>query len=176
MNEMNDEPRFPAIPAAALRPELAGRFLSAMQAASAEERSDELERRLRRLTPAPVGEQRSRAWLAGMQGAASSRASRSAWRRLYRWGAAAALFALCTWGSVLMLNGGVWEDAPSSLVCRSVIDSCEDEAVQWQDGQLAFLPCDVLYEDSFILDGDDDCTITVRVPVRSRVMLEEEVI
>ncbi len=176
MSEMKDVPKITAMPAAALRPELAERFLAAMQAASAEEGRNGLEYRLRNLRPAPVGEERSRTWLTSMQGIAASRFSLAAWRRFSRWGAAAALFVLCSSVSLLLVGGGIAADEPSSLVCRSVIDSREEEAVQWQEGQVALLPCEVLYEDSFVLDGDDDCTITVRVPVRSRVLLEEEVI
>ncbi len=173
---MNDEPHAASMPPAALRPELTERFLSAMQAASAAEAGDELERRLRRLRPAPVEAQREQAWLERMQVAAVRRSHGGAWSRLHRWGAAAALFVLCTSGSVLIMNGSAQATVPSGLACRSVMESRAGETVEWHEGQTALRACDVLYEDSFVLDGEEDSTITVRVPVRTQVMIEDEVI
>ncbi len=176
MTAMNEEPDTRAFSPAALRPELAARFLSAMQAASAEEAGDELEHRLRRLQPAPVGAARQQAWLGGMQRAASRRSVQRGWVHLYRWSAAAALFVLCTSGGVLMMNSSAMATEPSGLACRSVMEAHKGGDVQWHDGQTALRSCEVLYEDSFVLDGDEGSTITVRVPVRTRVMIEEEVI
>ncbi len=176
MSKMSEEQVFSAMAPAALRSDLTGRFLSAMQHASAEEGEDELELRLRRLRPAALGPVRSQEWLLSMQGALTCRYSRGAWYSLRRWGAAAALFVLCSAGGLFMVNSSAWATVPSGLACRSVIDSRTGNAVHWQEGQTALRPCDVLYEDSFVLDGEENSTITVRVPVRTRVMIEEEVI
>ncbi len=173
---MTDDPNASTTAPAALRPELAERFLAAMQAASAEEGGDELERRLRRLRPAPVGAAREQAWLQGMREADRRRSYRYGWYRLHRWGVAAVLFLMCTSGSVLMMNSSAMATVPSGLACRSLMESRAGDAVEWHEGQGALRSCEVLYEDSFILDGEEDSTITVRVPVRTQVMVEEEVI
>ncbi len=178
MSMMKDElpDTFPSSPAA-LRPELEARFLSAMREASAEECGDELERRLRRLRPAPVTAARERAWLQKMQAGVRRRLPIiGSWGRLYRWSAAAALFVLCTSGSILMMNSSAMATVPAGLACRSLMESRTGDSVEWHEGQVALRSCDVLYEDSFILDGEEDSTITVRVPVRTQVLVEEEVI
>ncbi len=178
MMTMNADPDTRACTPAPLRPELAARFLSAMQAASAEEAGDELERCLRRLRPASVGDRRSSAWLERMRGAAVCRSSRhGGWAQFSRWSTAAALFVLCASGGVLMLNSSALATEPTGgLACRSVMEARTGGEVMWHEGQTALRSCDVLYEDSFVLDGDEGSTITVRVPVRTRVMIEEEVI
>ncbi len=177
MKKSNEEPDVTATTPAALRPELAARFLSAMRAAAEQEGEGELERRLRRLSPAPLAEAHEAAWLAHMQRAAAPRrVSRRAWAVLYRWGSAAALVALCASGGFLMMNGSAAANEPAGLACRSLQEAHWGDTVQWSEGQGALRPCDVLYEDSFILDGDEGSTITVRVPVRTRVMVEEDVI
>ncbi len=176
--------------ASALSPERTTRFLAAMQAASdsisAREGEDELELRLRRLRPASVAPARELTWLAQMQAPAARRPAvparggasyRAGWAVFGRWSAAAAFFLLCTAGSFLMVTGGsASATAESGLACRSVVESRAGDSVQWQEGQTALRTCHVLYEDSFVLDGDEDSTITVRVPVRTRVMIEEEII
>ncbi len=171
---LHDETSGATLPPAPLRPELAERFLAAMQAASAAGGEDELERRLRQLHPAPLGVEREQNWLAGMQRGSARPSYRAGW--LYRWSAAAALFLLCTAGSFLMLNGRAAASVPSGLACRSVVETRTSDSVQWQEGHTALRSCEVLYEDAFVLDGDEDSTITVRVPVRTQVVYEDEVI
>ncbi len=176
MSTQHDEPSGFTIPPAPLRPELAERFLSAMQGAAAEQGGDKLERHLRRLKPAPIGEGRQQVWFRAMSRGNNHRSYQTGWRSLYRWSAAAALFVLCTSGSFLMMNGSASATMVSGLACRSVLESRAGDAVQWQEGQPALRSCEVLYEDSFVLDGEEESTITVRVPVRTQVMIEEEVI
>ncbi len=174
MNTTDEQPLATMTPSA-LRPELAERFLAAMQHASADEGVDELESRLRRLSPTPLGQERSRRWLVSMQ-AAPTVYRRSTWYRFSRWSAAAAFFFLCSAAGLLMVNSSASATVPTSLAYRCVIDSQAAEAVQWHEGQTALRRCDVLYEDAFVLDGEEGSTITVRVPVRTQVLIEEEVI
>ncbi len=175
MSATDTEPNTPSLSPAALRPELSARFLAAMQAVS-EEGGDELEQCLHRLKPAPVGVVRHQTWLAGVQSVAVGKPCRSDWSRFGRWGAAAALFILCTSGSLFMVNSRASATVVSGLACRSLVESRTGNVVHWHEGQTALRTCEVLYEDSFVLDGDEESTITVRVPVRSHVMIEEEVI
>ncbi len=174
MNTTDEQPLATMTPSA-LRPELAARFLAAMQHAAADDGVEELEARLRRLSPAPLGQEHSRNWLAAMQAAPVVHHG-SAWYRFSRWSAAAALFFLCSVAGLLMVNSRASATVPTSLAYRSVLDSHAAEAVQWHEGQTPLRSCEVLYEDSFVLDGEEGSTITVRVPVRTQVMIEEEVI
>ncbi len=177
MKIFNDESCGSSLPPSPLRADLAERFLTAMQEASSAEGEEELERRLRRLRPAPVYAARHQAWSEGMRKAAAYQRYRHSGRyRLHRWGAAAALFVLCASGGVLMMNNRASATVVSGLVCRNIVETHTGDAVQWQDGHTALRSCDVLYEDSFVLDGEEDSTITVRVPVRTQVMIEDEVI
>ncbi len=177
MSMMNDEPCISTTAPAALRPELTERFLFAMQQAAEEQGGSELEGRLRRLRPAAIGMARQQSWACAMQAAAAPRYSRrSVWSRFSRWSAAAALFILCTSGSLLVMNSSAQATVPAGLACRSLMETRAADEVQWQDGTRALRSCEVLYEDSFILDGEEGSTITVRVPVRTQLLLEEEVI
>ncbi len=172
----SEEQTFASMAPAALRPELAERFLSAMQqAAGEEELAAGLEQRLRRLSPAPLGDKHTRRCLNAMQAPPVSRYDAARYR-LHRWGVAAVLFLLCSAGVFMVVNSSAMATVPAGLACRIVKESHAGETVQWGEGQTALRTCDVLYEDSFVLDGEEDSTITVRVPVRTRVLIEDEVI
>ncbi len=179
MSKMHNEQDMPlAMPAAAVLPEaLTRRFLAAMQAASDEcACGGEAERILRRLQPAPLTPAREKRLRTAMKGAAAPSSYSRVWRYVQRWGAAAAVFIIGVIGVASFASGQAEARSASGIACRSVVESRVGGSVQWHEGQTAVRHCEVLYEDSFVLDDGEDSTITVRVPNRTRVLVEDEVI
>ncbi len=162
---------------AALPPGLADRLLSAMQGVVAEEASyAEEERQLRRLSPAPLDAPRETRLLGAMH-AAAKRLLHSGVSYVRRWAAAAAaLVLLLGGGAALLLSNSAEADDSPGLASRSVIQAKVASSVQWRDSHTAVRHCDVTYEDAFVLDDGDNATITVRVPNRTTIVLEDEVI
>lgn len=180
---MTDNTRWNAsnLPAAPLPASLKDRLRSAMGTAQAEARKDEeWEKWLEeRLTPAPLGyplkvRLRQRALSA-------SRRSRP-WGAFYfpRWrmaGAAAASVLLLAGGWFFSdFFGGSGEREAAAYTSRSVIESHGSNEVQWQDGLIPIHRYEVTYEDSFVLPGDDDTTLVIRVPNRTTISVKGDII
>lgn len=166
--------------AAPLPDALAGRFLAAMQAASAEETElRRTEAALRRLAPAEMP-----LHLMGQMGmgmyvaAAQARGGRSTAGRpwLRRCAAAAAALVCCAAGGLAFHGTAVADAAPQGLVSRSVILSRGGESVQWNADSTPVRSYEVTYEDTFVLDGDNGMTVTVRVPNRTTVTVPAEML
>ena len=163
---------------AALPEGLRKRLLGAMQEASAREAQDaHTEELLRRLSPAPLPTALS-ARLAWSLGAAAREAqdSRRSPHRRYAWlraAAAAAIALLAVGGPLSMALLPASAGNASGLMSRCVLESRSSERVQWQDGA-PLRAYEVTYEDSFVMDAEEDVTVVVRVPNRATVRVEEE--
>ncbi len=175
MTAMDKTPSHTPMPApAALSPALSERLLAAMLEAAADPDSDDaLEQRLRRLRPAPLGARYEQRLLLAIGRASGGKRRSGSYVR--RWAAAAALFVACASGATLFFSGSA-EAASAGIASRSVVESKAGGAVQWQEGHTAVRHYEVLYEDSFVLDDGEESTITVRVPNRTQVLVEDEVI
>ncbi len=166
---------------AALSAALRDRLLGAMQQAGAEERADrELELRLQRLAPAPLS-----ARLSGRLGvqmclrAVEERGRRKTAeydRRLmwHRFAAAASVMLLAVAAPVVLFTGNASADTVQVLASRSVLEK-QAVDVQWQGGT-AVRSYIVTYEDEFVMEADDDMKVMVRVPCRTEVTVDEDVL
>lgn len=182
---MTDDTRWNAsvLPAAPLPAALKTRLHAVMHAARAEAQQDEeWEKWLaEQLVPAPLSPSlRSRL---GHRVSAASRRFRPwgvfssyGWRRE---GAIAASVAVLVgaggWflSDLFGVNGG--ENVPA-YTSRSVIESRGSDEVQWQDGLIPIHRYEVTYEDSFVLPGDDDTTLVIRVPNRTTIRVRGDII
>ncbi len=177
---MNSQDKLNAVSPASLPPGLSGRFLTAMLAASRQpESEDELTRRLRRLKPARLGAQRESRLHRVLETRQLQPVHllRYGWQHLCRWAGAAAVLALLGTAAVLMIPGNAAASVElSGYAGRSIIFSEAGDEVQWQDGQVPLRSYDVTYEDALIIEGEDNMSIEVRVPNRTTVMIEDEVI
>ncbi len=177
---MNTEKKLNAVSPAGLPPELGGRFLSAMLAASRQPDADaQLERRLRRLRPTRLSATRQTRLRRVMetQQLQPVHVLRYGWRYLCRWAGAAAVLALLGTAAVLMIPGNAAASIePAGFAGRSILLSEAGDDVQWRDGQVPVRPVEVLYEDSLILEDEENTTFEVRVSNRTTVLIEDEVI
>ncbi|MGN0835906.1 MAG: hypothetical protein ACI4OS_00545 [Akkermansia sp.] len=153
------------------------RLLEAMQDVSAREAEDaRTEALLRRLSPAPLPTALSGrlAWCLGAVAREARDARRAARRRYVLPRAAAAVAALLAVGGPLtMALLPASAGNASGLMSRCVLESRGSERVQWQDGA-PLRAYEVTYEDSFVMDAEEDVTVVVRVPNRATVRVEEE--
>ena len=157
------------------------RLLEAMNAASAEETEiRKMEDKLRRLTPVPMPARLERNLNVSMCLQAAEDRRRPFYRRWSnRWGAAAAALALCAAGGGLFFSGNAVADTPArGLVSRNIIEArCLDNGVRWEADGVPTRSYEVVYEDAFVLESaGDEATIVVRVPNRTCVEIEEEVL
>ncbi len=177
---MKNPEELKAVSPSGLPPVLSERFLTAMLAASQQpEAEDELVGRLRRLKPARLGarrESRLRRVLKTQQ-LQPERLLRYGWQHLCRWAGAAAVLALLGTAVVLMMPAPAAASAEvAGYAGRSIILSQAGDEVQWQDGQVPMRAYDVIYEDALIIEDEDNMSIEVRVPNRTTLLLEDEVI
>ncbi len=176
---MNPENNFSTMSPAALPPELGARFLEAMLAASHQDADAEMLARLRRLQPARLGARRQSRLARAMESdrPAPVHFLHHGRRYVCRWAGAAAVLALLGSAVVFMMPGSAVAAAtPSGYARRNIIESRTGNVVMWQDGQVPMRTSEVLYEDSLILEGEDNMSIEVRVPNRATVLIEDEVI
>lgn len=166
--------------AAKLSPALSARFLTAMQSEALQVRANRsIEEKLQRLSPAPVPApykarltNRMQMRQAIMQG---SKQAPTYWGQL---GAAASLIVLgCS--AMLMLGsylaGGTGPELRGEI-CRNLINSSASTELQWDSSQQANSTYKVTYEDSFVLETEENETIVVTVPVEMIVAVSEDVI
>lgn len=166
---------------AALPAALRDRLLHAMTDAAAEERADrETEALLRRLSPSPVPARLSaRAGVRMCLTAVEERRGHTVatyGRKLmwHRFAAAASVLFFCVAGVLTLVTGNAAADTTQGLMSRSVLEA-QAESVQWQDGApvRSYL---VTYEDEFVMDADDDMKVMVRVPNRTEVQVDEDIL
>lgn len=166
---------------AALPAALRERLLGAMTAAAEEERADrETEALLRRLSPAPLSPRLSARL--GVQMCLSAADVRSGhvtagYQRRLLWHRAAAAASVVLLGgiaSLTLVTGNAAADTTQGLMSRCVLDSCA-QGVEWQNGA-PVRNYVVTYEDEFVMDADDDMKVMVRVPNRTEVTVEEDIL
>lgn len=177
MTSMTEEKLNTTAPAA-LPEGLRMRLLEAMQGASARGVEDaRTEALLRRLSPAPLPTALSGrlAWSLGTAAREAQDARRSPRRRYARLraAAAAAIALMAVGGPLSMALLPASAGNASGLMSRCVLESRGCERVQWQDGA-PLRAYEVTYEDSFVMDAEEDVTVVVRVPNRATVRVEEE--
>lgn len=178
MMNMEDSDRKTMRPAS-LPGELRTRLLAAMRRESC--RTDDWsadERILRRLHPVPVPKSTAAAVRSDMyRETARCYRRRVAWAAYRMLGGAAAVLLLCVAGWAMM-NAGESPAVSSGvgLVARSVVDARVSDTVRWTEDDQPVLTCDVLYEDSFVMGDVGNSTIVVRVPNRTRVEMQEDMI
>lgn len=178
-----DTEEIPTIPAAPapLGAALRDRLLAAMNGAADEERAERrIEAMLQRLSPAPLP-----ARLAGQLGAqmcyraVEERGYRPqpAYRRLpwAHYAAAASLALLLGAGGFSLFLGNATADTKEGMMSRIVIESRSEDDVQWKDDE-PLRSYEVIYEDNFVMDADDDMKVMVRVPNRATVRVPEEML
>lgn len=154
------------------------RLLTAMQQASQEEAEcREMEQLLRRLKPA--GMPARLVGLLGVQMFVESQQQRHGGRRRAYWrrggAAAAAVLLFGVVGATLLVpRHAVAESAPQGLVSRNVIETQKTSRVEWRHGEAPVRHYEVVYEDSFVLEDDEDTTLIIQVPNRTEVEIEED--
>lgn len=157
---------------------LRDRMLHAMEEAGQEAREDlDVECMLVRLKPRPLPNALRNNCLARMQQAQRSAVyrpySRHSWGRM----AAVACVALMgVFGIATTLQGMLGGAEAQGLARRSVLERTGGETVHWAADGNPVREYEVMYEDSFVLSGEDDTTLVIRVPNKTIVSVKGEVI
>lgn len=163
---------------AAMPAALQSRLLAAMQQAADEEHENrEVEQMLRRLKPAAmparlVGQLGVQMYVEAQQVASAPR--RYAW---WRSGAVAGIAAalMVVVGIPMLIPGNAVAEADrQGLVSRNVIDARGAGRVEWRLGAAPVRRYEVIYEDVFVLEDDEDTTTIIQVPSRTEVEIEED--
>lgn len=179
---MTTEHNLTAATPAALPAALQARLLSAMTEAAEEERLNrETEALLHRLAPAPLpprftGRAGVKMCLTAVEERDKHKSATYSSRLMWHRFAAAAslmLFAVGSAGVLVVSNASA--DTTQGLVSRSVLDTRAEENVEWQDGA-PVRSYTVTYEDEFVMDADEGMTVLVRVPNRTTVQVEEDLL
>lgn len=167
--------------AAPLPAALRDRLLHAMTNAAAEERADrETEAMLRSLSPAPMPARVSaRVGVRMCLTAVEERRGHTvaAYNRKLMWHRFAAAASVVFFGvasGLVLVTGNASADTTQGLMSRCVLAS-QAESVEWQNGTpvRSYL---VTYEDEFVMDADEDMTVMVRVPNRTEVQVNEDIL
>lgn len=161
---------------AALSEALQQRLLNAMQTAQKEEQEfRDLEEKLKTLSPAPMspfaeGRMGVRMYLAAGEYRKQRASVPSYFSRQVA--AVAALALCCMGGGFALYNGSAVADTESQgMVSRNVLETKLTEELKWDSDSAPVRCYEVLYEDSFTLEADDDMSVSVRVPNRTQVMI-----
>lgn len=182
MNPTDTDPVTSAQVAAAPLPTgLRARLLDAMNDAAAEEEAHRrLEEQLRLLSPAKMPLRMEQRLCVRMCLQAAEDRRHPLYRRWFnRWVAAAAALVLFASGGGLIFSGNAAADTMvRGLVSRNIIETrCLDNGVRWEADGVPTRSYEVVYEDAFVLESAGvDATIVVRVPNRTCVEVEEEVL
>ncbi len=157
---------------------LRDRMLHAMEEAGQETREDlDMECLLARMQPTPLPTEVQMRSTTHMQKAQSSTNYRPySKRKIWRISAAAGILMLGIWGVSTSLQSISGAEEPQGLVRRSVLERTGGDTVQWESNDTPMFQYDVMYEDSFVLTGEDDTTLVIRVPNRTTVSVRGEVI
>lgn len=164
---------------AAMPAALQSRLLAAMQQAADEEHENrEVEQMLRRLKPAAmparlVGQLGVKMYVEAQQAAPVAPRRYTRWRSGAVAGIAAALMAAV--GIPMLIPGNAVAEADrQGLVSRNVIDARGTGRVEWRLGAAPVRRYEVIYEDVFVLEDDEDTTTIIQVPSRTEVEIEED--
>ncbi len=179
---MTDDTRWNAsvLPAAPLSAPLRARLQQAMRhAQEGGQEEEEFEKKLSgQLAPAPLALP-LRLRLAGRLKEATAPFRRESGSTRFRWkraGAIAASVLLFAVGGALFFSESHREADVAAYTSRSVIETQGSATLQWQDGLIPVQRYEVTYEDSFVLPGDDDTTLVIRVPNRTTISVREDII
>ena len=154
------------------------RMLRAMEEAGQETRDElDMECTLARLQPAPLPAALRSSCHTRMRHAQQSSVYRP-YTRLSWWRmtAVASVIIMGVVGMGASIHGMMGGDAAQGLARRSVLERTGGNRVQWAADGDAVLEYEVMYEDSFVLSGEDDTTLVIRVPNRTTVNVKGEVI
>lgn len=154
------------------------RMLGAMQQASNETHEDfEQECKLKRLYPASIPDKLKATCHRHMRQAQQASLHHPYPTRIW-WRAAAvacvAIAGVCGIGSSVLSALGA--DDAQGLAHRSVLERTGGETVKWAANGVPMRQYEVMYEDSFVLAGEDDTTLVIRVPNRTTISVKGEVI
>ncbi len=169
------------ISATALPAELNSRLAAAMTAASNEVRSTiQIEQLLKRFSPATMSLSTQIRNQQAIKQARSKKASRHAFfPRNWTTGLAALLCVSILSTAIISMSqfkdGTTSAAFENSLVSRNVIESKPVQDLQWKHGESPQRSYEVLYEDSFVIKNDNT-TIIITVPNKTRVSIEESVL
>lgn len=157
---------------------LRDRMLHAMEAAGQEAREDlDVECMLARLHPASFPSALRRRSIICMQQAQRSTVyrpyGRCAWGRM---AAVACVAIMGIFGIATTLQGMPGGAEAQGLARRSVLERTGGDTVQWAADGAPVREYEVMYEDSFVLSGEDDMTLVIRVPNKTIVSVKGEVI
>lgn len=94
-------------------------------------------------------------------------------RRLAAIAAALALF--CTAGGMLLVSDAT-ADTAQGLISRSVLETNGGESVRWGADAVPVQCYEVTYEDTFVMDAEEDTRVMVRVPNRTEVIVPADLL
>lgn len=157
---------------------LRGRVLHAMEEAGQEAREDlDMECILVRLQPRNLPTKLRNNSLSRMRqtqyGAVHRPYSRRSWGRM---AAVACVAIMGVFGIASTLQGMLGGAEAQGLARRSVLERTGGDTVQWTADGAPVRKYEVMYEDSFVLSGEDDMTLVIRVPNKTIVSMKGEVI
>lgn len=157
---------------------LRNRMLRAMEEAGQQAREDlDVECALARLQPAPLPAALRSSCHARMQQARHSTTYRPYTRRTrWRVAAVACVAIVGVFGIGTTLQGMLGGAEAQGLAHRSVLERTGGDTVQWAADGAPVREYEVMYEDSFVLSGEDDTTLVIRVPNKTIVSVKGEVI
>lgn len=177
---MTDSPTTPitSTTPAPLPAALRGRLLRAMNEAEQETREElDVECVLGRLQSAPLPAAlqktcRTRIQQARLNAAVPAYSRRSWWRMA----AVACVAIMGVFGIGTTVHGMLGSAEAQGLARRNVLERTGGEQVQWGADGTPVRHYEVMYEDSFVLPGEDDTTLVIRVPNKTIVSVKGEVI
>lgn len=163
---------------APMPPDLHNRMRQAIQEAEISAKEDfEMECLLSQLQPAAVPVPLLRACQTHMQQTRRITAhcpytQRSWWRTA----AVACVVLVGILGPGSSLLGFLEKTEAQGLAHRSVLERTGGETIQWSADGAPMREYEVMYEDSFILSGEDDTTLVIRVPNKTTISVQGELI
>lgn len=179
MTTVSEQDTAQALSPSALPAALRERLLSSMQQAAEDCRGEaQLEQLLRqKFSPAPMPPRME--GRLGVQMYLQAVEEHRKWYSflLHRTGAAAAALVICVGATLAFYGSHAMAGAEGQgQVSRSVLDTYGDEDIRWEQNGVPVRRCDVLYEDTFVMEDEGGMTIMVRVPNRRTITIEEEVL
>ena len=179
MTDLNEQNPTPGVTPAPLNPALKARLLKAMQNAgdgvSEFHREEEL---LSRLAPAPLEPGLKdrcglRMYLAATEIRRARMYARPYWHRV---AAAAVLVMSCCLGLGLTLRSNAVADTAHAVTSRSIIETSGHDSIRWGADAVPVQCVEVTYEDTFVMDAEDDMKVMVSVPNRTQVTVPADLL
>lgn len=179
MTELNEQNPTPGVTPTPLNPALKARLLAAMQNAgevSSEFRHEE--ELLSRLRPAPLepgfGDRCGlRMYLAATEIRRAHLYARPYWHKVT---AAAVLVMSCCLGLGLTLRNDAVADTTHAVTSRSIIETSGHDSIRWGADAIPLQCVEVTYEDTFVMDAEEDMKVMVSVPNRTQVTVPADLL